>query len=254
MNTGMKFKMTLFIVLFLLLVAVIIYIIGGNGEEAYYNPYSVNVPAEQSTSSQQGQNQQQYYTDASSAVQQSSSQPQTIQPVQQTPASVPSPIPAVIQTPMPTTTMTPEPTPIPTPTPQPVGMAVGNGSFRSESGTLLNTHCDWSAEVADESTVNVTMTLYVDHYQLDYSAYKAVLFTLGEESQTIDGEDIHYTEGGLRSTPVGTAVFSVPAARGETKSIPLSARWNFGGQYGDGNGNKIDIDHIQCGGTVTISR
>lgn len=244
MNTGMKFKMTLFIVLFLLLVAVIIYIIGGNGEESYYNPYSVGTSSSgQNADSQQGQNPQQF-----------PSQPQNVQPVQQTPAAVPSPVPAVIPTPMPTPVPAPEPTPVPTPIPQPVGMAVGSGSFRSESGTLLNTHCDWSAEVADESTVNVTMTLYVDHYQLDYSAYKAVLFTLGEESRTIDGEDIHYTEGGLRSTPVGTAVFSVPAARGETKSIPLSARWSFGGQYGDGNGNKIDIDHIQCGGTVTISR
>ncbi|MDO5444117.1 MAG: hypothetical protein Q4F31_00665 [Eubacteriales bacterium] len=241
--------MTLFIVLFLLLVAVIIYIIGGNEKEDYYNPYSAGASS-QSGVLQQGQALQQNFTDVSPAVQQMPSQ-QYVQPVHQQEVT---PAPAPMPTPTPTPVPTPEPTPVPTPTPQPVGMAAGSGSFRSESGTLLNVHCDWSAAVADESNVNVTMTLYVDHYQLDYSAYKAVVFTLGESSQTIDGEDIHYFESGLRSTPVGTATFSVPAARGETKSLPLTARWSFGGQYGDGNGNKVDIDHIQCGGTVTISR
>ena len=249
MNTGMKFKMTLFIVLFLLLVAVIIYIIGGNGKEEYYNPYSVSTSSVQSEIPQQGQNPQNVEVTVP-AGQQEAAQPQSVQPVQ----PAPTPVPAAVPTPAPTPIPTPEPTPVPTPTPQPAGMAAGNGSFRSESGTLLNVHCDWTAEVADENSVNVTLTLYVDHYQLDYSAYKAVLFTLGEESQTIDGEDIHYFESGLRSTPVGTTVFTVPVARGETKNIPLTARWSFGGQYGDGNGNKVDIDHISCGGTVTISR
>ena len=247
MRTGMKVKMTLFIVLFLLLVALIIYIMSGS---------TSSFPGEERQEASQ-QSIQIEETD----LHPSADQPQIqITPVPivipQTEPSAGSVQPTAVPVPIPTATPVPTaaPTPIPTPSPQPVGMAAGNGSFRSDSGSLLNIHADWSAAVADENTVTVTVAVYVDHYQLDYSAYKSLIIQLGESSQSLDGESIHYTESAIASTEVGTAHFSVNAARGESVSLPLSVKWSFGGQYGDGYGNKVDIDRIECGGTITVSR
>ena len=239
MNNSMKFKMTIFIVFFLLLVAVIVYILGGNAEEPYTAPYTAadTVPAVQTPQ----------------PIQNNVGQPvQNVpgsQPVQ--PELTPVPLPA---TPVPTPVPTPAPTPEPTPTPQPVGMPLGSGRLESSTGTLLNIHADWTAAVADESRADVTVTVYVDHYQLDFSAMKALTVSLGDLVQTLDGVDIHDYEPGLKSTPIGTTTFQIPLARGEQKNLPLSAKWTFNGAYGDGNGNKVDIGAIECAGTISISR
>lgn len=164
-----------------------------------------------------------------------------------------SPVPNTLQ-PTPAPTPVPTPTPAPTPTPQPVGMAAGNGRVRSASGSLLNTEAEWTASVKDEETVTVQVRLYLEHYQLDYSAYKAVKITLGSETRELNGVDIHYSESGMQRTEVASAEFTVPLKRGESRSLDLRTEWRFGGEYGDGNGNRVSIDKISCTGSVSINR
>ena len=67
----------------------------------------------------------------------------------------------------PTPTPVPTPTPEPTPTPVPVGTDLGSGSFESTSPVQgLNIVADWSAKTVDDSTVAVTVTVSTMSYSL----------------------------------------------------------------------------------------
>ena len=258
MNNGVKIKATIFIVIFLLLVALIVYIIGGNGD-VNLSQSSTGVgtgsgqTADYSQGYTQGQDTGYNQTQSQSAAgdAQQYSQQYVQQPAQDaTIVYTQSPVYTVAPTPMPT----PEPTPIPTPTPQPVGMALGSGQFKSDSGSLLNIHADWSAAVESETTASVTVIVYLDHYQLDYDAYKNLKITVGDTTQTVDSTSIHYNTAALCATPIGTATFSVPVSRGEMKSFSFETDWYFGGVYGDGKGNKVNVDTITCKGDISIAR
>ena len=246
MNTGLKIKATIFIVLFLVLVAMVIYLMDGFRSDD-------RVPGPVRTAAQQNQQQVQTAYAAPEPTQAQQVQTYATQaPVYATPDIyiVPAPTEAPVPTPMPT----PVPTPEPTPVPQPVGMPLGNGTFTSNSGSLLNIHADWNATVESDATALVNVTVYADHWALFNSGSRALFITLGDQEKGVDTADIAYEGSARMSTVLGAASFSVPLARGEMLSFPLRVVWNFGGMYGDGYGNKVDVSHIDCDGTLTLSR
>ena len=267
MNNGMKIKATLFIVLFLVLVATIVYIMQGSGsDKADVKPQTAVAPVQTETPAAPEFNTA-YSNGASAgngatganapsggqAGNSGSAQSAQVPYVTSAPAATPDiyivSTPAVV-TPAPT----PVPTPEPTPVPQPAGMLLGNGTFVSSSGALLNIHADWEAAVADDSHITVTVTVYADHYQLHNNASYSLFIDLGDDSQGMTTADIQYDEGTLKSSVLGTATFTESLARWEAKSFPLHVKWNFGGVYGDGHGNHIDVSQITCGGNIDLTR
>lgn len=171
-----------------------------------------------------------------------------------TPAVTPAPAPAA--TPTPTPAPTPTPTPAPTPASVPTGTPLGSGSFRSDTGTALNITAEWSARTAGSSTAEVEMTVKLNCYALNMIAVaKSLHLCVGEEYVSLDVPAVDYSGREAMTAVIGTHTFTVPLADGESKTLPVAVEWQFGGSYGkdeDGNPKKLDV--IECGGSITLTR
>ncbi len=238
MNTKMKVRAVVFVIFFLLLAAAIVYIMTSTADREIV-PYSPEFSIRE-------QNQPE------SASQSSGNAPDTVStpaPAAQPTEAVPTPTPYV-PTPTP---YVPTPTPY-VPTPEPAGLPLGSGTISSGMPWLLNIHADWSAVTATNSRVEVTVIVYADHYSLHYNSFENLAIRLGEESHRLYANEIQSDINQPQSTELGRYTYSVPLAKGETVSLPLSAVWEFGGTYGDGYGHTVDIPSLRCEGTVTLTR
>ena len=238
MNTKMKVRAVVFVIFFLLLAAAIVYIMTSTADREIV-PYSPEFSIRE-------QNQPE------SASQSSGNAPAaayTPAPTAQPAEAVPTPTPYV-PTPTP---YVPTPTPY-VPTPEPAGLPLGSGTISSGMPWLLNIHADWSAVTATNSRAEVTVIVYADHYSLHYNSFENLAIRLGEESHRMYANEIQSDLNQPQSTELGRYTYSVPLAKGETISLPLSAVWEFGGTYGDGYGHTVEIESLRCEGTVTLSR
>jgi len=133
----------------------------------------------------------------------------------------------------------------------PTGTSLGNGTFRSDSGTSINIHADWSAVVSGANTVDVTVTAYVDSYSLYTTASPDVL------NIAVDGQYFSLASPAIEiptttqpvSTQINSRTVTVTLSGGETRNIPVEVIWHYRGTYGG-----TYLDSIECGGTITLSR
>ena len=234
MNKHMKLKITLLIIVFLLLVAAIVYIMApSNGQktDSYIPGFSLRDEKQPDSGTNP------VATEAPIA-----DSPLPIE-------SAPTPTPYV---PTPTPYI-PTPTPF-VPTPNPVGQSLGRGTISSTTPWLLNIHADWSAEVAAAGNAKVEVIVYADHYPISYNSFESLIIRLGDNSQRMYAHEIHSDINQLQHTELGRYTYTIPLAAGESKTLPLSAVWEFNGYYGDGNGHSIEIPSLRCEGTITLSR
>ncbi len=230
----MKLKITLLIMAFLLLVAAIVYIMAPKSGQEAEDVFSPGFSLREENLPSSGQ---------------ASVPTPAVAPDVQTAAPAPTPTPYV---PTPTPYI-PTPTPF-VPTPDPVGQPLGSGTFSSGTPWLLNIHADWSAVTAAAGNAKVEVVVYADHYPISYNSFESLIIRLGDNSQRMYANEIHSDLNQLQSTELGRYTFTVPLAQGESKTLPLSAVWEFNGTYGDGYGNSVDIPSLRCEGTVTLSR
>lgn len=224
----MKGKITavLFIVVFLLVVAVVCtFLTSWNKEpEATEPPESstiiVDVPPE-----------------ASAPVQ--TQEPQVVLPSTQ-PQSTPQ------ATPVPTQSPEPSPSPEPAFTPS----SLGSGSFASETGAKIDLKADWSARTISESQVEISVTVSLDSYAIHLNAVPdSVKVNLGGQYVSLDAPAIDYDGNPAINTVLASKTFTVELAQGQSESYNLNVEWHFGGTYGD-----VELPVIECGGTISLSR
>ena len=166
-----------------------------------------------------------------------------------TPAPTPTPVPTPTPTPAPTPTPTPAPTPTPTPTPT-YGDNLGSGTFKSETGVPINLKADWSVKTISASQVEVTIKVSVDSYAIHLQAVPyAVKLSVNGEYVTMDAPAVDYDGSAATNTVFGSKTFKVSLSEGSSTNIPVAIEWHFGGTYG---GQEIDV--IECGGTISVSR
>lgn len=177
---------------------------------------------------------------------------------QQTPGtgdiSVPNPTAAPQTTAAPQATEAPANTPAPTGTaaPQPTtapasGSPIATGSFSSQTGTGLNMRADWSVVVTGANSATVT----VDVYAISYSLYltendSGLKISLGNQYTSAATTGLSYENNAQKTTLLGTKSFTVDTSKG-TVSLPLAVEWHYMGSYGG-----VEIDVIECGGTVAF--
>ena len=131
-----------------------------------------------------------------------------------------------------------------------VGTSLGSGTFRSDSGTPLNIHADWSAVISGPSTVDVTVTTYVDSLSLYTTAMPDTLRI------SFDGQYVSLGSPAIEipkttelvSTKINSHTVTVNLSRGETRNIPIEVIWTYHGTY-DG----MYIDSIQCNGNIILT-
>ena len=133
----------------------------------------------------------------------------------------------------------------------PTGTSLGSGTFRSDSGTSINIHADWTALVSGPNTVDITVTAYVDSYSLYTTASPDVL------NIAVDGQYFSLASPAIEiptttqpvSTKINSRTVTVTLSGGETRNIPVEVNWQYRGTYGG-----TYLDSIECGGNITLSR
>ena len=133
----------------------------------------------------------------------------------------------------------------------PVGTSIGSGSFRSDTGTGLNIHADWSAAINSQNSVDITVTVYADCYSLYTTA------TPGALNIALDGQYVSLASpaierdgtGGAASVEINSRTFTVPLVSGEFREIPLDVTWLYRGTY-----SGVELDTIECGGNLVLNR
>ena len=175
-------------------------------------------------------------------------------PALETPQPTPAIEPSVATTATPTAT--PTPTPIPTATTEPVqpvipqGEVIGSGSFTSDTGTPLNLRADWTATVLDSERVEVTVNVYLVSYQIEVrELYNAVNVSVGDQYASADSPAIKWENNTRLETLLASTVHTLSLPSGSSASFPLAAQYQFGGTY-----SKVELPVIECGGTIELSR
>ena len=252
MNNGMKTKVTLFLVLFLLVVALIVYILTSGGEREVYNPNPVVMTAPPASAAPAPTPTPAPATPA----------PTPIPTFSPTPYRTAEPVPAFSPTPyLPAPDIFLPDTPVPVVTEAPFAVftvpsaptvASTSGTFTSDSGARLNIHADWSA-VLSESTAQVTVIVYADHYSIQHHSYQSLFIQLGDETRALYASEIISASNEPQHTELGRTTFTIPYVRGEMRAWPLHVQWKFNGTYGkDASGNPIELPVIECGGILTL--
>ena len=173
---------------------------------------------------------------------------------------------AVLITPQPTPVATPKPTPAPTPVPTPAptpaplfdispaitagsyGDPLGSGSFSSSYGTGLDLCVDWSVVTLNADEVSVSIRVSVLSGAL-HSGPMPLGINVGGQYETLTANAVNYDGAALAYSTLGTQTFTVSCPAGQTTSIPVQASWNFGGTYG---GNEVPV--LESGGYINVTR
>ncbi|MDO4815871.1 MAG: hypothetical protein Q4A83_04615 [Bacillota bacterium] len=146
-------------------------------------------------------------------------------------------------------TAAPQPTATPAPTPQGDGRVNQSGSFRSDTGTKLNTIIEWKAVSIDEHNLSVTVNVYVQSYSLEIGSRAGSTIYVNGNGYSFRSSPITHTDNNnLQKTQITTVTVTVPAEAGSTVNIPISVDWYYHGQY-----SGEDIEHIIAESIATVN-
>ena len=169
--------------------------------------------------------------------------------VTQAPAT-PAPTPAPTPVPTPVPTPAPTPTPVPTPVPVPVGQQLGSGTFQSDTGVPMNVRAVWTANVLDANRVKVTVEVWLDSYSLHIIAVKnCVNVSVGDSYVSADAPAVDWDQNVKIETLLATTEHVVDLADGQRGSFPLQVEYQFGGEY-----HKVQLPVVECGGAIELVR
>lgn len=238
---SMRIRAILFIVVFLLMIAVIISLLDGMGL----------IP-------EKGRDKEEPSPAVTTAepVPGGSSQEPAVPAETQTlfPLPTAAPTPAPTPTPEPTPTPTPEPTPTPTPEPTPTpvetsGDELGRGRIRSDTGKGINLILDWTAVSQPDAKVDFSIIVYLESYGVGTIA-QPLTISVGTESVTLSGAPISYDgASGVQAYELGRATLTSDLAAGATGSFLIAASWQFNGSY-----SEQYFANLTCEETVTLER
>lgn len=230
-----KLVAVLFIIVFVLLIAVVFSLINDNSSTADISSFRI-----QSQQSEGGGIVSSIETPPVTAAPQVTWLPN--------PTAAPTPIPA---TPAPT----PAPTPVPTPPPAPVNAVIGSGTFESNSGTYLNITADWTATTVSDSQVDVTVKVNAKSYALDYIGFPdSVHIAIGDKYESCAANTVSYSDNNLTLNELATHTVSINLPVGSSNTYTVQVVWDFNGVYGSPTMGPVPITSLECGGTIVLAR
>ena len=175
---------------------------------------------------------------------------ETQAPVVTAPPATPAPTPVPTPVPTPAPTPAPTPMPVPTPVPVPVGQQIGSGVFESDTGVPMNVRAVWTANVLDANRVRITVQVYLDSYSLHIIAVKnCVNVSVGDSYVSADAPAVDWDQNVKIETLLATTEHTVNLADGQRASFPLQVEYQFGGEY-----HKVQLPVVECGGTIELAR
>lgn len=246
MSSG-KIKIVLFLIVFLLVLAVVCNVLIDLSESRSNYQYApTQAPSDTTDTTGTNNNPSQPGSSGTVSIE---TAPPTRTPSGTTPIYT---APPQLSTPIPTVAPTPTATPVPTPevTPIPTSTIIGTGEFASDTGVPLNLVASWTAEVIDSSTVKVTVSVDLDSYSLYISESPAGVFvSVGDQYKSAGTPSVSHGENTRILTHLATTEHTIKLSDGNSVTVPLAVEYHFGGVY-----KKVELPVIECGGDITLSR
>ena len=163
------------------------------------------------------------------------------------PEDTQTPGPAPVESSSPEETAAPTPTPVPTPEPTPeetLDPSVPatrevnlSGDFASTTGTNLNIGVKWKAVSRNDEIIRLSVDVYLYSYAMHCGTVGGSVSVNGESKSFVSDSIAYDSTEKLQALKLQSMTVDLPIAIGETVSVPISAQWNFRGQY---NGQDID--------------
>ncbi len=243
----MKGKITavLFILVFLLVVAVVFTFLTGldRRREAEANqPVSTDVLVTENTPAPTPE----VLTPSTSVPFEAPAQSTVVTPAPAAPAVESTPEAAVIETPVPVEI----PAEVSGNAPD-MGALLGSGSFSSNTGAAINIRADWEARVSGANEISVRVSVILNSYSIYVNGLPgSVNIGLNGQYVSLDSPAISYDSNtALLTTELASQSFTVQLPQGSSRDLDLQAEWHWGGTYGG-----VDIPVIECGGSFTVTR
>ncbi len=145
---------------------------------------------------------------------------------------------------------TPDVQPTATPEPTPVGSTRTvneSGSFSSNTGTKMNMQVNWTVTSANDAELTLQLELVLYSYTLSVGPHNGVVNVNGTDYSFTSPGISYKSEQYMNEASLTCITVTVPAALGETVSIPVTASWDFYGTYGG-----TDISKVTASDTITI--
>ena len=103
----------------------------------------------------------------------------------------------------------------------------------------------------DANTVGVKVDVYLESYSLQIIASNnAVNVSVGDSYQSANTPDVNIDDNSaVHDTLIATTMHTIPLSGGEARSVPMQVQYLFRGTY-----FQKEIDTIECGGAITLSR
>lgn len=173
----------------------------------------------------------------------------TVAPTAQ-PVATPVPTAEIIVVPTPSPTPVPTPTPAPTPTPIPVGESIGSGVFMSDTGVPMNIRAVWNASIEDAEHVKVTVEVWLDSYQINLiQVNNAVNVSVGDVYKSAGAPAIEWDKNEQIQTLMATTEHILYLPQGNADNFSVAVEYHFGGTY-----SKKELPVIECGGSIMLAR
>lgn len=124
-----------------------------------------------------------------------------------------------------------------------------SGSFSKYPVGSFGLYCTWSADQSVSGNYsNVTVTVYLSHYSLSAgSRSNSTISCSGQTTYTYTSPAVNYGTNKLTSTLLGSTTFKVAHETDGTKSVTLSASWQFNGTY-----SGTYVGTITASATITL--
>ncbi len=179
--------------------------------------------------------------------------PEATEPVTESEMPVEQPTAAPTATPRPTATPTPAPTATPTPAPEPSsapsGKVIASGAFDSATGCGINTRTQWTAAENGDSSVLLTLKVYVRSYSVSIGARGYTVTVNGVSASGMTRAVEVDSANSVVETLLFTYSTEIDLAAGESAQLPVSVDWKYDGQY-----SSQPLDVIHSDSTLSLSR
>ena len=171
--------------------------------------------------------------------------PQATEPVTESEMPVEQPTAAPTATPRPTAT----PTPAPEPSSAPSGKVIASGAFDSATGCGINTRTQWTATENGDSSVLLTLKVYVRSYSVSIGARGYTVTVNGVSASGMTRAVEVDSANSVVETLLFTYSTEIDLAAGESAQLPVSVDWKYDGQY-----SSQPLDVIHSDSTLSLSR
>ena len=124
-----------------------------------------------------------------------------------------------------------------------------HGEISSDSGTKLSLSMDWIAQPVSENRYRITAILYLNSYSIFVGERSDGELAVGSHRTTYHSDKIEYEDTRKTKIALTEYTFEHEFSGTESRALPVSASWHFGGVYAG-----TPVEWISLAGFIRIDQ